>query len=189
MSRDNRLQKRINEAYAKGYAAGLEETTHLSEQFGAGGGGGGGNTGDTISGSGAIDFNDYTFILSLIGGEVGNTYQNLLDYTAQAPNYIYGQLRLPSGVRINILPGSPFVVVSRSNPPTFEINFDAIGQYFGVQDPYAPPPGIPGVPGDPMPQIRPGTKVSRPTRQAPRPGIQGPGGGFGGGMQPPMPPM
>lgn len=189
MSRDNRLQKRINEAYAKGYAAGLEETVHLSEQFGAVGGGGGGNTGDTISGSGAIDFNDYTFILSLVGGEVGNTYQNLLDYTGRAPNYIYGQLRLPSGVRINILPGSPFVVVSRSNPPTFEINFDAIGQYFGVQDPYAPPPGTPGIPRDPMPQIRPGTKVSRPTRQAPRPGIQGPGGGFGGGMQPPMPPM
>lgn len=186
MSRDNRLQKRINEAYAKGYAAGLEETVHLPEQFG-----GGGNTGDTISGSGAIDFNDYTFILSLVGGEVGNTYQNLLDYTGRAPNYIYGQLRLPSGVRINILPGSPFVVVSRSNPPTFQINFDAIGQYFGVQDPYAPPPGTPGLPLDGFPggrpAVRPGTKVSRPTRQAPRPGIQqGPGGGFGGGMQPPM---
>jgi hypothetical protein len=185
MSRDNRLQKRINEAYAKGYAAGLEETVHLSEQFG--GSVPGGNTGDTISGSGAIDFNDYTFILSLISN-IGNTYQDLLDYTAQGPNFIYGQLRLPSGVRINILPGSPFIVLSRSNPPQFTINFNAIGEYFGVQDPYEPPPGTPGIPRDPVPQIiRPGTKVSRPTRQAPRPGIQqGPGGGFGGGMQPPM---
>ena len=189
MSRDNRLQKRINEAYAKGYAAGLEETTHLPEQFGAGGGGG--STGDTIGGSGAIDFNDYTFLLSLISN-IGNTFSALLDYTTSAENgYLYSQLLLPSGVRINILPDSPFIIVSRSNPPTYEINFDAIGQYFGVQDPYAPPPGTPGrpQPGFPggRPAVRPGTNFARPSRQANRPGIQqAPGGGFGGGMQPPM---
>ena len=178
MSRNNRLQKRINEAYARGYAAGLEETAHLSEQFEGGAPGG---TGSMIGGQGAIDFNDYTFILSLIGEN--NTYSALINYTIRQGSP--GLLQLPSGVFINIEQGlSPFIIVNRTNPPTFEFDFDALGQFFGV-----PNPGGPRAPQPPFPprSIRPGTNFARPSRQANRPGIQqGPGGGFGGGMQPPL---
>ena len=178
MSRDNRIQKRINEAYAKGYAAGLEETTHLSEQFGGGVPGG---TTTTIGGNGTLDFNDYTFILSLVGEN--NTYGALMNYTIRQGSP--GLLQLPSGVFINIEQGvSPFIIVNRTNPPTYEIDFDALGQFFGVLNPSGQPAG----PRPPQRStIRPGTNFARPSRQAPRPGIQqGPGGGFGGGMQPPM---
>ena len=179
MSRNNRLQKRINEAYARGYAAGLEETTHLSEQFEGSGGGGA----QVIGGSGAIDFNDYTFILGLLGEN--NTYGALVNYTTRqgSPGY----LQLPSGVFINIMDGSPFLVVARTNPPTVEFDFDALGQYFGVTNPGGQPAG----PRPPQRSVQPGTNFARPSRQAPRPGIQqAPGGGFGGGlgggMQPPL---
>jgi hypothetical protein len=181
MSRDNRLQKRINEAYAKGYAAGLEETAHLSEQFEGGAPGG---TGSMIGGQGTIDFNDYTFILSLIGEN--NTYSALINYTIRQGSP--GLLQLPSGVFINIEQGlSPFIIVNRTNPPTVQFNFDALGQFFGVPNPGGQPAG----PRPPQRSMRPGTNFARPTRQAPRPGIQqAPGGGFGGGlgggMQPPL---
>jgi len=176
MSRNNRLQKRINEAYKKGYAAGL------SEQFE---GSGGSNAPEPlIGGQGTIDFNDYTFILSLLGEN--NTYGALVNYTTRqgSPGY----LQLPSGVFINILDGSPFLVVARTSPPTVEFDFDALGQFFGV-----PNPTDPAGPRPPAPprSIRPGTNFARPSRQANRPGIQqapggGFGGGFGGGMQPPL---
>ena len=177
MSRDNRLQKRINEAYAKGYAAGLEETAHFSEQFEGSEGGGS----QLIGGSGAIDFNDYTFILGLLGEN--NTYGALINYTTRqgSPGY----LQLPSGVFINIQ-GYPFVIIRRTNPATVEFNFDALGQYFGVPNPGGQRPEPPLPPRS----MRPGTNFARPSRQANRPGIQqAPGGGFGGGMQPPMPPV
>ena len=178
MSRNNRLQKRINEAYAKGYAAGLEETAHLSEQFGGGAPGG---TSTTIGGNGTLDFNDYTFILSLIGEN--NTYSALINYTIRQGSP--GLLQLPSGVFINIEQGvSPFIVVNRTNPPTVQFDFDALGQFFGVPNPGGQQPEPPRPPRRSM---RPGTNFARPSRQANRPGIQqGPGGGFGGGMQPPL---
>ena len=180
MSRDNRLQKRINEAYAKGYAAGLEETAHLSEQF----------EGEetqiigTMRGGGAIDFNDYTYLLSLLSN-LGGDYFNLLTVTERQGTP--GVLVLPSGVFINVTQGSsPFVIVNRRNPPGFEFNFDALGQYFGVPNPGGQRPEPPLPPRS----MRPGTNFARPSRQANRPGIQqAPGGGFGGGMQPPMPPV
>jgi len=118
MSRNNRLQKRINEAYKKGYAAGL------SEQFE---GSGGSNAPEPlIGGQGTIDFNDYTFILSLLGEN--NTYGALVNYTTRqgSPGY----LQLPSGVFINILYGSTFLFVSRTSPPTVEFDFDSLGQLF-----------------------------------------------------------
>ena len=188
MSRNSRLQKRINEAYAKGYAAGLKETAHLSEQFeGSQGGGGETQIIGTMRGGGAIDFNDYTYLLSLLS-DLGGDYLALQNVTVRQGTP--GILVLPSGVFINVTQGSsPFVIVNRRNPPGFEFNFDALGQYFGIPNPVYQQPEPPLPPRS----MRPGTNFARPSRQAPRPGIQGPGGGFGGGygggMQPPMPPV
>lgn len=179
MSRNSRLQKRINEAYARGYAAGL------SEQF-EGSGGGEAQAIGTMRGGAAIDFNDYTYLLSLLS-DLGGDYNALQNVTIRQGTP--GVLVLPSGVFINVTQGSsPFVIVNRRNPPGFEFNFDILGQYFGVPNPGGQQPEPPRPPRRSM---RPGTNFARPSRQANRPGIQqAPGGGFGGGlgggMQPPL---
>ena len=156
MKRQNNLQKKINEAYAKGYAAGLEETVHLSEQ------GAPGQTGDVIGGEGVVDFNDYTFLLSLVGAN--NDYYALRNLADDL-----NRIQLPSGVFINILPNSPFIDVDFSvNPPTFNFRLDVLGSFFGVENPSQGPAGL--LPAGPIRRPRPIAKGVFPRR----------------GMQPPM---